>query len=150
MKKTVLTLLAVMLMMTLCASAFALTGDLTIKAAKAYADPDFVNYIGTIPKYSSVLVRAYGSYADIIYNGIECYVKPSTLDQGAHEYSYVGTGTIKKGAKVYQRPSSAARSVTMSKARTVKVYALSKGYVLVRYEGVYGFVAADDLTNLKS
>ena len=29
-----------------------------------------------IPSYTSVLVRAYGSYADVYVNGVECFVKP--------------------------------------------------------------------------
>jgi len=152
MKKFAISTVAVVLLLTLvCASAFALTGDLTIKSAKAYADPDFTKYIGTIPKNTSVLVRAYGSYADIVVNGVECYVKPSTLAQGAYDYSYMGVATLKKGTKIYQRPSTSAKCVTNRKNRKVYVYSVSDGIAMVRStKGVFGFVKADSLTNLKA
>ena len=80
MKKIALSMLAAVLLLTLVfGTAFAVTGDMTIKAAKAYADPNMTKYIGTIPKYTSVLVRAYGSYADVYVNGVECFIKPSVL-----------------------------------------------------------------------
>lgn len=151
MKKAAFSILAiVMLLSVVCGSAFALTGDITIKAAKAYADPDFTAYIGTIPKNTSVMVRAYGNYADIVVNGVECYVKPSTLSQGKYDYNYLGTAILKKGANVYQRPSSSSRRVVNSKDRKVKVYSVSNGYALIRSKkGVFGFVSAGNLTDLK-
>ena len=153
MKKAVFSLLAAVLLLTLvCSSALALTGDITVKTAKAYADPSFKYYLGTIPKNSSVLVRAYGTYADIVYNGVACYVKPSTLTQGDRDYDYIGNATLKKGATVYQRPSSSSRSVTNKKKRSVLVYAVSDGFALVRTSthGVFGFVKADGLTGFKA
>ena len=152
MKKAAFTILAAVLLLTLmCSSAFALKGDITIKAAKAYADPYFETYIGTIPKYTSVQVRAYGNYADIICNGVECYVRPGTLTQGSKDYDYIGTATLKKGANVYQRPSTYSRSVKNSKDREVLVYGLSSGYALIRSsKGIFGFVASANLSNLKA
>ena len=151
MKKTALSVLTlVMLTAIVCTQAFALTGDITVKAAKAYADPEMTLYMGTIPKYTSVLVRAYGSYANVVYNGVKCYVQPSTLTQGDYDYNYIGTATVKKGAKVYQRPSSSARSVTLSKAASVKVYSVKNGYALIRSgKGVFAFVDTSDLSSMK-
>ena len=153
MKKVALSLLAAVLLLTLvCGSAFALTGDMTTKSVKAYADPGMTKYIGTIPKYTSVLVRAYGSYADVLYNGIECFVKPSGLTCGNYNYNYIGSATLKAGAKVYQRPSAASHNVTTQKNHTVLVYAATNGYALIRggKAGVFGFVSAANLTNLKA
>lgn len=152
MKKIALSTLAVALLLALlCSSALAVTGDMTIAPAKAYADSNFVHYIGTIPKYTSVIVRAYGAYADIIVNGVECYVKPSTLTQGSYDYNYIGSATLKSGAKVYQRPSSSSRSITNSKDRKVLVYAASDGYALIRTtKGIFGFTSAANLSNLKA
>ena len=151
MKKAAFSILAiVMLLSVVCGSAFALTGDITIKAAKAYADPDFTAYIGTIPKNTSVMVRAYGNYADIVVNGVECYVKPSTLSQGKYKDKYKGTATLAKGAKIYQRPSTSAKYTTAKKARKVYVYTVKNGIVLFRTsKGTYGFTSIANLTNIK-
>ena len=153
MKKIALSILAAVLLLTLvCGSAFAVTGDITVKAAKAYADPNFTMYVGTIPAKTSVLVRAYGSYADIYVNGAEVYVKPSTLTCGKKDYDYIGYATLKAGSKVFQRPSSASKYVTTSHSIKVLVYAASNGAVLIRTtgKGVFGFVGAQCLTNLKA
>lgn len=152
MKKIAVSVIAAVLLLTLvCGSAFALTGDITIKAAKAYSDPELKTYIGTIPKYTSVMVRAYGTYADVVINGVECYVKPSTLSQGKFVNKALGTATLVKSAKVYQRPSSSARVSTNKKARKVHVYAVKNGFALIRNsKGVYGFVSTSDLNDLKS
>ena len=151
MKKFVLSLLAVVLLLTLvCGSAFALTGDLTKVTVKAYADPAMTKYIGTIPKLTSVVVRAYGSYADVYYNGVECYVNPSALTCGEYDYNYVGTAILKKGAAVYQRPSASSKCRTNGSARKVLVYAASNGYALIRtgVSGVFGFVSTSNLSKL--
>lgn len=152
MKKIALSMLAAVLLLTLVfGTAFAVTGDMTVKAAKAYADPNMTKYIGTIPKYTSVLVRAYGSYADVYVNGIECYVKPSTLTQGYYDYNYIGYAVLKSGAKVFQRPSAAAKFATTSKAAPVLVYAVNDGFAIIRNKsGVFGFVAASELANVKA
>ena len=152
MKKFALTLLAVALLVTLvCGTAMAATGDLTMKAVKAYSDPNMTKYIGTIPAYTSVMVRAYGSYADVYVNGVECYISPSALTKGEYDYNYVGAAVLKKGATVYQRPTHFSKFVTAPKARAVLVYAVNDGFALIRSDsGVFGFVGADDLTNLKA
>ena len=151
MKKFALSLLAVVLLLTLvCGSAFALTGDMTKVAVKAYADPAMTKYIGTIPKFTSVVVRAYGSYADVYYDGVECFVKPSALTCGEYDYNYIGSAILKKGAAVYQRPTSSSKSRINGSARKVLVYAATDGYALIRTKvgGVFGFVSISDLAKL--
>ena len=152
MKKFALSMLAVVLLVTLVfGTALAVSGDMTVKATTAYADPNFTKPIGTIPKYTSVLVRAYGSYCDVYVNGFECFVKPSALTRGEYDYNYIGFATLKAGSNVYQRPSIAAKSVTTGSARPVLVYAVSDGYALIRSsKGVFGFVSAENLTNVKA
>ena len=153
MKKIALSMLAVMLLMILvCGSAFALVGDMTTRSVKAYADPGMTDYVGTIPKYSCVLVRAYGSYADVYYNDIECFIKPSALTCGKYDYNYIGTATLKKGAYVFQRPSFASYYTVNRRDRKVLVYAETDGYALVRKGpgGAFGFVSASSLRHLKA
>lgn len=153
MKKIAISILAAVLLLSLVVgSAFAATGDITIKSAKAYADPNFTKYIGTIPAKTSVLVRAYGAYADVYVNGVECFIKPSALTCGKKDYDYVGYATLKSGSKVYQRPSSDSKSATTSSEIKVLVYAVSNGLAMIRTtgRGVFGFVNATSLTNLKA
>ena len=153
MKKIALSILAAVLLLTLvCGSAFAVTGDITTKAAKAYADPNFKMYIGTIPAKTSVLVRAYGSYADVYVNGVECFISPSALTCGKKDYDYIGYATLKAGSHVYQRPTASSKSTTTSSDIKVLVYAASDGYAMVRTtgKGVFGFVSAKNLTSLKA
>ena len=153
MKKAAFSILAVVMLLSLvCGSALAVTGDITVKKAKAYADAAMTLYMGEIPKGTSVAVHAYGDYAELSYNGVKCYVKPSTLTQGKKNYDYLGTATLKKDAKVYQRPSSSSRCVVNKKARKVYVYKLSGGKALVRTStsGFFGYVSADCLTNMSA
>ena len=152
MKKIALSMLAAVLLLTLvCGSALAVTGDITVKAAKAYADPNFKLYIGVVPAKTSVLVRAYGSYADIYVNGVECFVKPSALTCGKKDNDFVGYATLKADSTVYQRPSSSSKTATTSHAMKVLVYGVDDGKALVRTrKGVFGFVNASSLTNLKA
>ena len=153
MKRIALSFLAAVLLLTLvCGTAFAVTGDVTTKSVKAYADPNFTKYIGTIPAKTSVLVRAYGSYADVYVNGVECFVSPSALTCGKKDYDYIGSATLKAGSKVYQRPTSSSKSATTSSDIKVLVYAASDGLAMIRTtgKGVFGFVSAKDLTNMKA
>ena len=153
MKKIAFSILAVVLLMTLVlGSAFAVTGDITTRDVKAYADPNFKKYVATIPAKTSVLVRAYGSYADIYVNGVECFISPSALTCGKKDYDYIGYATLKAGSKVYQRPSSTSKSATTSSDIKVLVYAASDGLAMIRTtgKGVFGFVSAKNLTDLKA
>ena len=150
MKKAAFTVLTVVLLLTLvCGSAFAASGDLTLKRATAYANPEMTIKIGTIPRYTALKVNASGAYADVVYNGVRCYIKASTLSQGKFDYVYIGSTTLKKGTAVYQRPSSSSRCKTLSKPVKVKVVKVAKGYALIRSsKGIFGFVKSDMLTDM--
>lgn len=149
MKKAVLSILAVALLLAMvCGTAFAKTGDITIKSAKAYSDRDLKKYVTTIPKYTCVQVRAYGSYADIEYNGKQYYVKPSTLTRGERDYAWMGFATLPKGAKIYDHPTKPATVTKNGKKCRIKVYAINKGKALIRKGTSFGFVKADDLINM--
>ena len=153
MKKFALSMLAAMLLLTfVCSSALAITGDMTTKEAAAYSDPEMKHYIGTIPKFTSVLVRAYGSYANVYYKGASCFVKPSTLTQGEYDYNFIGIATLKGGSRVYQSATSASASRVTHSSRRVLVYAATNGYALIRTKvgGVFGFVSASNLTNFSA
>lgn len=153
MKKIAISLLALVLMLTLvCGTAFATSGDLTMKATRAYSDRDMTKYIGTIPQYTSVIVRAIGTYADIYVNDVECYVNPSDLTCGNYDYNYLGFGTLKANAKVFQCPNVNSKCVTNMSDRTVLVYAINSGIALVRtdYNGIFGFVSIKKLSNLRA
>ena len=141
-----------MLLTLVLGTALAVTGDITTHDVKAYADPNFTKYVGTIPAKTSVLVRAYGSYADIYVNGVECFVSPSALTCGKKDYDYIGYATLKSGATVYQRPSASSKTVVTSSDIKVLVYAASDGLAMVRTtgKGVFGFVNAKSLTDLKA
>ena len=56
MKKKLIAVLAVALIAALgCGVAFAATGDITVKDAKAYADAAMTQYVGTIPAGTSLM-----------------------------------------------------------------------------------------------
>ena len=153
MKKIALSLLAAVLLLSLVfGTAFAVTGDITTRDVKAYADPNFKKYVATIPAKTSVLVRAYGSYADVYVNGVECFVSPSALTCGKKDYDYIGYATLKAGSKVFMRPSAASKYATTSHSSKVLVYAANNGVALIRTtgKGVFGFVSAQCLTDLKA
>jgi len=151
MKKVALSLIAAMLLLALvCGSALAV-GDITVKKAKAYADKELTQYVGTIPKYTCLTVRAYGSYADVTYNGKQVYIKPSTLTQGKYKDAYKATATLAKNAKMYKRPSKSSGYTVSSKARKVYLYGIKDGCVLFRTaKGNYGFTSIANLSNIKT
>lgn len=150
MKKALFTILTAVLLLTLvCGSAFAASGDITLKRVTAYADPEMTIKVGKIPKYTCLKVYACGSYADVSYDGVRCYISASALTKGDYDYSYIGSSTLKKGTTVYQRPSSSSKSVKISKAAKVKVFKIMKGFALIRNrKGYFGFVKSSDLTDL--
>ena len=66
MKRIIMTTLTVALLLTMfCATAMASHGDLTMKAAKLYANPAMTEYVGTIPAYTALVVRSNDSYTDV-------------------------------------------------------------------------------------
>ena len=150
MKKTVIAILAVALMLALCCgSALAYTGDITTSNARAYADSAMTQYVGTIPAGTSVLVRSYDSYADLVFNGKTVYVKPTDLLNGDISGEY--NATLLKGTKVYQRATTSAKSLKLKKSGIVNVCAVSGDWALVRSTGkltLFAFVKVESLTNI--
>ena len=150
MKKTVMTILAVALLLTVfCATGLASHGDITVKAAKAYADPALKDYVGTIPAYTSLLVRSNDSYTDVYINGKVYYISKSALLNKNLTGDYVAT--LDKGTKVYQRANSEAKSYTLKKAGAIQVCKVKGDWALVQTlgdQGLYAFVKIDKLQNI--
>ena len=150
MKKTILTVLAVSLLLTLfCGAALASHGDLTVKAAKAYADSTMKEYVGTIPAYTAVVVRSNDSYTDVYYNGHVYYINGANLLNKSKLADYVAL--LGKGTKVYQRASSDANSYTLKKSGAVQICAVKGDWALVQTlgeRGLYAFVKVDKLQNI--
>ena len=150
MKKIMIAVLAAALMLALlCGSALAVSGDITIKNAKAYSDAAMTKYVETIPAYTALLVRSYDDYADVYINGKVYYIKPSALLQKDAPAKY--TATLNKGTKVYQRASTAANSYTLKNGGTVRVCKVVDDWALVQStggKGLYAFVKVGKLTNI--
>ena len=124
---------------------------LTLPALAQYGRPHYYSRPPAAYRHSAVHSPR-PSYADVYYNGVECYVKPSALTCGNYDYNYIGSATLIKGATVYQRPSSASKSLDTSKSRKVLVYAATDGFALIRtsHSGAFGFVSTADLKDLKA
>ncbi len=146
MKKLFAAVLAVALILSLCASALAYTGDVTVKDVKAYSDKEGKEYVGTIPAYTTVLVSGtkYG-VAQIYVKGKVLYVKASGLLNGRGKAEY-GAG-LKAGTRVYQRATTSATDFTLDSNTLVYVYTVENGWALVRTtnKGIYGFVPTSKL-----
>lgn len=143
MKKYIVSMIAVMLLVSMfCAQGFAY-GDVTVRKVNAYSDEDMTELIGTIPRYTAVVVKdSADGTAYLKVNGVKCYVSASALAGRRYDYGYKGYAVLSKGSKVWQRPTASGRSVTNRKRRAVIVYAVRGEWVLVRsgFEGYFGFV----------
>ena len=152
MKKTIVAILAMALMLTLCCGvALAYTGDLTATDTKCYTSPAMTEYVGTIPAGTSVLVRSYDAYADVYVNGKVVYVKSGDLLHTDIPSDYLAT--LVKGTKVYQQPKSSSKACRLKKDGTVRVCAVSGDWALVQTThgvGIYGFVKMSKLTNIRT
>jgi len=150
MKKITITVLALSLLLVMfCAQALASHGDITIKAAKLYADSAMTEYVGTIPAYTALVVRANESYTDVYYNGKVYYTKGSNLLNKSRLGDYLAT--LGKGTKVYQRAESDANSYTLKKSGSVQICAVKGDWALVQTlgeRGLYAFVKIDKLKNI--
>lgn len=149
-RKMIAILAAALLVAMLCGQAMATSGDLTIKAVKAYSDSARTNYVGTIPAYTSLLVRSYDSFADVYVNGRLCYIDASALLHTSASSNYLAT--LKKGTKVYQRAHSSANSIKLGKKASVELWAVNDNWALVRSTGskrMYAFVKVSKLYNIR-
>lgn len=151
MKKKLFAVLALAMILALCSSAaLAVSGDITVKDAKAYADAAMTQYIGTIPKGTSLLVRAYDSYADVYVGGKIVYINKNTLldDDITGPYN----ATLKKGTVVFQRASTSASTVRLKKSCVVNVCGINGSWALVRAtdsRGAFAFVKLNKLTKIQ-
>lgn len=150
MKKITIIVLAVSLLLTMfCAQALASHGDITIKAAKLYSDSAMTEYVGTIPAYTALVVRANDSYTDVYYNGKVYYTKGSNLLNKSALGDYVAT--LGKGVKVYQRADSDANSYALKKSGLVQICKVKGDWALVQTlgeRGLYAFVKIEKLKNI--
>ena len=150
MKKITITVLAVSLLLAMfCAQALASHGDITIKAAKLYSDSAMTEYVGTIPAYTALVVRANDSYTDVYFNGKVYYTKGSNLLNKSRLGDYVAT--LGKGVKVYQRADSDANSYALKKSGLVQICKVKGDWALVQTlgeRGLYAFVKIEKLKNI--
>lgn len=150
MKKIMITVLAVSLLLAMfCAQALASHGDITVKAARAYADPTMKEYVGTIPAYTALVVRDNDSYTDVYYNGKVYYINSSNLLNKSRIYDYMAM--LGKGTKVYQQASSGANSYTLKKNGVVQICAVKGDWALIQSlgeRGLYAFVKLEKLKNI--
>ena len=150
MKRIIMTTLTVALLLTMfCATAMASHGDLTMKAAKLYADPAMTDYVGTIPAYTALVVRSNDSYTDVYINGQVFYTSGSTLLNKSKLGDFVAT--LDKGAKVYQRATTDSNSYTLKKKGIVQICKVKGDWALVQTlgeRGLYAFVQINQLKNI--
>ena len=150
MKKTIVTILAVALLVSLfCGTAMASFGDITIKPAKAYSNAAMTDYVGTIPAYTALVVRSSDKFADVYVNGEVYYIKPSALFGKTILGDYVAI--LNKGTKVYQRASTAANTYRLKKAGIVQICKVRGEWALVQTmgeRGLYAFVKLDQLKKI--
>ncbi len=151
MKKTMVAILAVAMILTmLCGQALAVSGDITTRNVKAYADAGMTKYVGTIPGATALFVRSYDSFADVYVAGKIVYINASALLHKNISTKYVAT--LEKGTKVYQRADTSAADYTLKKGGTVKVCKVSGDWALVQTtgkKGLYAFVKVGKLSNIR-
>ena len=152
MKKTIVAILAMALLLTLCCgTALAYTGDLTATDTKCYTSPAMTEYVGTIPAGTSVLVRSYDAYADVYVNGKVVYVNAEDLLHTDIPSDYLAT--LAKGTRIYQQASTSAKAATLKKGHSVKVCAIKGDWALVQTtgsKGLYAFVKVSKLTDIRT
>ena len=150
MKKTIMTILAVALLLTMfCTQALASHGDITVKSAKVYADSAMTQYVGTIPAYTALVVRSNDSYTDVYYNGNVFYMTGSALLNRNVLCDYAAI--LEKGTKVYQRPEGDANTYTLKKTGVVQICKVRGDWALVQTmgeRGLYAFVKTSKLKNI--
>ena len=150
MKKTMITMLAVSLLLAMfCGQALASHGDITVKATKVYADAKMTVYRGTIPAYTALVVRSNDSYTDVYYNGNVYYIDGSSLLNKSKLGKYAAM--LGQGTKVYQRATTDAASYTLKDSGVVQICAVNGDWALVQTlgeHGLYAFVKLDKLKNI--
>ena len=149
MKRFVISVIAVLLLMSIfCVQAFAY-GAVTRRNVDAFVDEGMTVPLGTIPIYTAVTVRDNdGATAKLLVNGKKCYVDAGALTMGAFDHGYKGASKLLAGSVVRQRPTDASRGLTIGYDRYVLVYAVRGDWVLIR-RSLSGSFAYTHRSNLK-
>ena len=109
--------------------------DIITKSVKAYSDQGGKELLGTIPAYTSILVRRVGDssiYQVKDYNRQTCYISSSALwrKQGiSSEWTYLKLDQTVKG---YQRPDVASASIDLKKGSYIAIVDERDGWLLVK------------------
>ena len=149
MKKTLITVLAVSLLVTMfCAQAMASYGDITVKTTKVYADTAMKEYVGSIPAFTALIVRSNDSYTDVYINGKVYYINPSTLLNKSLSCNYVAV--LEAGTKIYQRADTDAASYKLQKNSPVQICKVKGEWALVQSLGERGLYTFVKISKLKS
>ena len=150
MKKTLITVLAVSLLVTMfCAQAMASYGDITVKTTKVYADTAMKKYVGSIPACTALVVRSNDSFTDVYINGKVYYIKSSDLLNKAFDCKYVAVLT--SGTKIYQQADTDANDYKLKKNVAVQICKVKGEWALVQSlgeRGLYAFVKISKLKNI--
>ena len=163
MKKFLLSMLSVFLLLALMTPALAWSQmGVTMQDVKAYSDSGRTKYVATIPKNTVVRIdfpdqyyeNDAGSFAVYAGNDKHCFVRAAeildpigvTLSEGP-----LYSATLKKNARVYQRPTKKSNSIRIKKAVGVVVCYVKGNWALIyRDSGNYfGFVNVKSLKNVK-
>ena len=132
-------------------------GDVVKSRARAYSTRSLSRYLFTIPANTAVAADMFPewcktgtNYADyrvarIRYHGTVCYIKTSKLLK--YDYKTHGVYYLKKGTRVYERPSKASLSVSIKKKTKIYLCGAKGNWALVRTyaggldsQGYYGYV----------
>lgn len=149
MRKTLVAVLAVALLLaTFCGSALASYGDVTLKSVKAYADAEMKLCVGTIPAYTALVVRSNDDFADVYIGGKIYYINSSALLDRTIYGDYIAT--LRKGTKVYQRPTTSANTYTLKTDGVVQICKVHGEWALVQTLGSRGLYAFVKLSKLAS
>ena len=163
MKKTALSLAAVLLILALACPALAWSQmGVTMKAVKACSDSALKKPVKTIPKCTVVKLvfpdkyyesdgQSYAVYAGknkVYYVRAADILDPIgvTLSE-----SPLYSATLKKGARVYQRPTKKSKSVRAKKSASVVVCYFKGSWALIYREAnsAFGFVSRKSLKNVR-
>ena len=153
MKKTLLRVITLVLTVTFLFSGISAlaSSDLVVKKAKLYSSSSLSKSIGTIPAWTSITVTSHTSSSvyKVKYKGKTGYVRTSCLVP--ETLTYTGSKTLRKGTRVYQRPTTSSASIKAPKTMYVLIIGTKGSWTLARtddpdYDAIYIFVKTDKLS----
>lgn len=160
--KRFLAILMLVAIMTVALAAPALAngeyeGDVVISKAKVYSNKAMTKYFCTIKANTAITVMhipewcetgknyTYYNVSRIKYHGVVCYIKTSKLLKD--NYKTYGEYNLKKGTRVYERPSKSCMYTKLKKKTKVYLCGTKGKWALVRtyvsgydFQGHYGYV----------